>query len=179
MPQKYAMEDFCQLDQRLTADKYKGSYERCAKIIQSYSVSPRLDITEIYLRIVFSFAIGNSDMHLKNFSLIERNGEYRLSPAYDLVNTSLQLYEPRIFALDKGLFKEGMSTTDTHSICYDDFVEFGRRIGLTDKVIKQEIKNFQEPNPKAIELIEKSFLSDDLKKQYITAYKFRCRMLNL
>lgn len=95
------------------------------------------------------------------------------------VNTSPQLYEPRIFALDKGLFKEGMSKADTHSIGYNDFVEFGRRIGLTDRVIKQEIKMFQEPSPEAIELIEKSFLSDDLKKQYITAYKFRCRMLNL
>lgn len=95
-----------------------------------------------------------------------------------LVNTSLQLYEPRIFALDKGLFKEGMSKADTHSISYDDFVEFGKRIGLTDRVIKQEIKMFQEPNPKAIELIEKSFLSDGLKKQYITAYKFRSRMLS-
>ena len=72
-----------------------------------------------------------------------------------------------------------MSKADTHGISYDDFVEFGRRIGLTDRVIKQEIKMFQEPSPEAIELIEKSFLSDDLKKQYITAYKFRCRMLNL
>ena len=138
-----------------------------------------IDIRRFYRIILFNFVTLNDDAHLKNFSLIERNGEYRLSPAYDLVNTSLQLYEPRIFALDKGLFKEGMSTADTHSICYDDFVEFGRRIGLTDKVIKQEIKKFQEQNPKAIELIEKSFLSDDLKKQYITAYKFRCRMLDL
>lgn len=55
---------------------------------------------------------------------------------------------------------------------YRDFVS-------NNKTIKQEIKKFQEPNPKAIELIEKSFLSDDLKKQYITAYKFRCRMLDL
>ena len=120
----------------------------------------------------------NDDAHLKSFYLIERNGEYRLSPAYDLVNTSLQLYEPRIFALDKGLFREGMSKVDTPSIGYDDFMEFGRRIGLTDRVIKQEIKMFQEPNPKAIELIEKSFLSDELTKQYITAYEFMCRMLS-
>lgn len=94
------------------------------------------------------------------------------------MNTSLQLYEPRIFALDNGLFKEGMSKADIHSISYDDFVEFGRRIGLTDRVIKQEIKMFQEPNPKAIELIVKSFLSDDLKKQYITAYTYRCKLLS-
>lgn len=137
-----------------------------------------IDIRRFYRIILFNFVTLNDDAHLKNFSLIERNGEYRLSPAYDLVNTSLQLYEPRIFALDKGLFKEGMSKADTHSISYDDFVEFGKRIGLTDRVIKQEIKMFQDPNPKAIELIEKSFLSDDLKKQYITAYKFRSRMLS-
>ena len=137
-----------------------------------------IDIRRFYRIILFNFVTLNDDAHLKNFSLIERKGEYRLSPAYDLVNTSLQLYEPRIFALDKGLFKEGMSKADTHSISYDDFVEFGRRIGLNDRVIKQEIKLFQVPNPKAIELIEKSFLSDDLKKQYITAYAYRCKMLN-
>lgn len=57
-----------------------------------------------------------------------------------------------------------MGKADTHSIIYDDFVEFGRRIVLTDRVIKQEIKMFQEPNPKVIEFIEMSFLSDDFKK---------------
>ncbi|MDD6829833.1 MAG: HipA domain-containing protein [Bacteroidales bacterium] len=182
---KYKQEDFAALlgwskDNGGKNFKYdKASYEECAEVIHRYVKAALIDIRRFYRIILFNFVTLNDDAHLKNFSLIERNGEYRLSPAYDLVNTSLQLYEPRIFALDKGLFKEGMSTADTHSICYDDFVEFGRRIGLTDKVIKQEIKNFQEPNPKAIELIEKSFLSDDLKKQYITAYKYRCRMLNL
>ena len=114
---------------------------------------------------------------LKNFSLIEKDGEYRLSPAYDLVNTSLQLREPQIFALKNGLFKEGMNKADTHNIGYEDFVEFGRRIGLNDRVIKQELKMFQEPDPKAIHLIEKSFLSEELKKQYIVSYKYRCKML--
>ena len=69
--QKYAMEDFCQLDGRLTADKYRGSYERCAKIISQYSARKGLDLSELYLRLVISFVSGNSDMHLKNFSLIE------------------------------------------------------------------------------------------------------------
>ena len=85
--QLIAMEDFCQLDLRLTQDKYKGSYERCAKIVDKYSSRQGLDMTELYLRIVFSYVVGNSDMHLKNFSLIETeegSGEYILSPAYDL-----------------------------------------------------------------------------------------------
>lgn len=87
-----AMEDFCQLDGRLTEDKYKGSYERCAKIIRKYSSRAGLDITELFIRVVFSFIVGNSDMHLKNFSLIEtdeNSGSYILSDAYDMlpVNT--------------------------------------------------------------------------------------------
>ncbi len=87
-----AMEDFCQLDGRLTEDKYKGSYERCAKIIRNYSSRAGLDITELFIRVVFSFIVGNSDMHLKNFSLIEtdeNSGSYILSDAYDMlpVNT--------------------------------------------------------------------------------------------
>ena len=67
----YAMEDFCQLSNRLTQDKYKGSYENCGRIIKKYSITPGLDLSELYLRVVGSFIIGNSDMHLKNFSLRE------------------------------------------------------------------------------------------------------------
>ena len=181
---KYKQEDFAALlgwskDNGGKYFKYdKASYEECAEVIHKYVKAALVDIRRFFRIILFNFVTLNDDAHLKNFSLIERNGEYRLAPAYDLVNTALQLYEPRIFALDKGLFKEGMSNADTHSICYGDFVEFGRRIRLTDKVVKKEIEMFREPNPKAIELIEKSFLSDELKKQYITAYTYRCKMLN-
>ena len=64
----YAMEDFCQLSNRLTQDKYRGSYENCGKIIKKYSDTPGLDLVEMYLRVLGSFVMGNSDMHLKNFS---------------------------------------------------------------------------------------------------------------
>lgn len=87
-----AMEDFCQLDERLTEDKYKGSYERCAKIIRKYSSRAGLDITELFIRVVFSFIVGNSDMHLKNFSLIEtdeNSGSYILSDAYDMLPVNI------------------------------------------------------------------------------------------
>ena len=67
----YAMEDFCQLSYRLTQDKYKGSYEQCGRIIKKYSATPGLDLSELFLRVVGSFVMGNSDMHLENFSLKE------------------------------------------------------------------------------------------------------------
>ena len=93
-----AMEDFCQLDLRLTQDKYKGSYERCAKIIERYSCRKGLDMAELFMRLVFCFVAGNSDMHLKNFSLIETGegtGTYSLSPAYDLLPVNVIMPEDK------------------------------------------------------------------------------------
>lgn len=92
----YAMEDFCQLSNRLTQDKYKGSYEKCGRIIAEYSIHPGLDMSELFLRIVFSFIIGNSDMHLKNFSLKETepaNREFCLSQAYDILPVNIVMPE--------------------------------------------------------------------------------------
>lgn len=92
----FAMEDFCQLDLRLTEDKYRGSYERCAKIISRYSIRPGLDLSELFMRLVFSFVVGNSDMHLKNFSLIETapgSQQYILSDAYDLLPVNVIMPE--------------------------------------------------------------------------------------
>ena len=94
--QKYAMEDFCQLANHLTVDKYKSSYEYCGKIIAKYSSRLGIDITEMFYRIIFSFVIGNSDMHLKNFSLIETepgNREFVLTDAYDMLPVNVILPE--------------------------------------------------------------------------------------
>ena len=155
----------------------KASYEDCAEIIHRYVKAALVDIRRFYRLILFNFITLNDDAHLKNFSLIERNGEYRLSPAYDLINTSLQLRNPRIFALDKGLFKEGMKLSDTRTICRSDFVEFGKRIGLQERVLQQELKNFSTVQPMVKELLERSFLSAELKEHYYLSYKYRCLML--
>ena len=95
---KYAMEDFCQLSNRLTQDKYKGSYENCGRIIKKYSITPGLDLSELYLRVVGSFIIGNSDMHLKNFSLRETepgNRRFQLSNAYDMLPVNVIMPEDK------------------------------------------------------------------------------------
>lgn len=181
---KYKQEDFAALlgytkDNAGPNYKYdKASYEECAEIIHRYVKAALIDIRRFFRLILFNFITLNDDAHLKNFSLIERNGEYRLSPAYDLINTSLQLYNPHIFALSKGLFKEGMSFSDTRTIRRSDFEEFGKRIGLPDKVIKQDIDMFTAEQPLAKELLNRSFLSPSLQKQYWIAFDYRRKMLN-
>ena len=181
---KYPQEDFASLA-GLTKDnggsdyKYNVlSYEDCADIIRRYVRAAQVDILRFFRVVLFNYITLNDDAHLKNFSLIDQgNGDYRLSPAYDLINTSLHLHKPQIFALEKGLFKEGMKMSDTHTVDKGDFEEFGRRIGLPDKTVKREIDTFAKESPLALELISHSFLSDNLKKNYRQSYQYRCSTL--
>lgn len=180
---KYAQEDFASLMGLTKADggsdfKYNnGSYEECAEVIRRYVKSAMVDILRFFRVILFNFIILNDDAHLKNFSLLSNGREYHLSPAYDLINTSLHIYQPRIFALDKGLFKEGMRLTDTSQVSIKDFIELGRRIGLSEKLVMQEVRRFGTPNEKADAMIGRSFLSDDLKRLYLLSYHYRQSMI--
>ena len=178
---KYPQEDFASLAGLTKANggtNYKYgvlSYEDCADIIRRYVRAAQVDLLRFFRVVLFNYITLNDDAHLKNFSLIDRgNGDYRLAPAYDLINTSLHLHTPQIFALEKGLFKEGMKMTDIHTVDRNDFEEFGRRIGLPERMVKREIDTFAEESPIALELIEHSFLSEELKKSYKQSYQYRC-----
>ncbi len=100
-----------------------------------------------------------------------------LSPAYDLMNTSLHLTQPSIFALKKGLFKEGMTVDDTHSITRALFVEFGYRLGLNETVINRELDRFLTQTEMAKQMIHDSELPDMLAEQYYKSYHYRCLTL--
>lgn len=183
---KYSQEDLASLAGLTKANggsdyKYSNlSYEECAEIIGKYTTAPSVEILKFFRIVVFNYLILNDDAHLKNFSLINRGGgEYHLAPAYDLINTSLHLYEPRIFALDKGLFREGMQLSDTRSVSRADFEEFGRRVGLSPRLVTRELDTFASEQPLAQELINRSFLSDKLKRYYWQSYNYRRTTLRL
>ena len=155
--------------------KYSNlSYEECADIIRKYVKAAPVEILKYFRIVVFNYLTLNDDAHLKNFSLINRgDGEYHLTPAYDLINTSLHLSMPRIFALDKGLFKEGMQLSDTRTVGRKDFEEFGLRIGLSERLIKREMDFFAAEHPLAKDMIDHSFLSESLKRSYWLSYNYR------
>ena len=174
----YAMEDFCQLSNRMTYDKYRGSYEGCGRIVKKYSEYPGIDMSELFLRVLFSYVIGNSDMHLKNLSLQQTSsGDYIMTPAYDLLNTSLHINDGD-FALHDGLMPKDVHSdiyTQTGHPCRDDFAEFGRRIGVLPKKIDAIIEMFAMEQPMVYELIERSFLDDRTKRMYKRSYEERLR----
>ena len=160
--QMLAMEDFCQLENRLTSDKYKGSYERCAKVVLNYSQSAGLDVADLFLRIVFSFAIGNSDMHLKNFSLIETaegSGVYQLSDAYDMLPVNVIMPQD----------KEQLALTlngKKQNIRRKDFLIFAEACGLNSKSAEKMIEKIVSLKDTYIGMCRESYLPDDMKESF-------------
>ncbi|WP_289182168.1 HipA domain-containing protein [Alistipes sp. UBA6068] len=160
--EKYPMEDLCQLSERLTEHKYKGSYEQIAKTILRYSSAPKLDVVNFWEQVLFSWLTGNADMHLKNFSLYSRNqGVYGLTPAYDLLSTALVLPEdPEELALTLNGRKRKLRR--------NDFVQAMTASGMDEKVIDNLFKKFIKAIPKWGEWIDTSFLPEEMKGKYKT-----------
>jgi serine/threonine-protein kinase HipA len=131
---KFHMEDMCQLTERLTEDKYKGSHEQVAKTILKYSSNPMLDVSNFYELVLFCFFTGNADMHLKNFSLLgDLLGNYTLSPAYDLLNTALVIKSD----------KEELALTlngKKSKLKYNDFLVAYETSGLSKKVLDNYVR---------------------------------------
>lgn len=156
---KYLMEDACQLSERLTSDKYKSSHENIAKLIKRYSTTPQLDLVNYWEIVVFSWITGNSDMHLKNFSLLSHSKDnYRLAPAYDLLNVHLIFDDPEELALTLTGKKKRLKR--------ENFVEAMLASGLDQKVIDNIFKKFIKAAPKWMDFIDISFLPEELKGRY-------------
>ena len=165
-----AMEDFCQLDRRLTEDKYRGSYERCAKVIRQYSSRKQLDLSELFLRLVFSYVVGNSDMHLKNFSLIEPevgSGRYVLSAAYDLLPVNVVMPEDtEEFALAMNGKKQNLRKKD--------FLVFADACGIQKNAAEKMIAKVLSMKERYLLLCEESLLPDHLKQRFAALMEKRC-----
>ena len=156
---KIPMEDMCQLSERLTEDKYKGSYERITKLIQRFSDAPLLDIVKFWEVVLFSWLTGNADMHLKNFSIFRPADDYILSPAYDLLSTTLAMPED----------DEELALTingKKKRIKREDFVMAMRNSGMNEMAINSIFKRFSKAIPKWHQIINDSFLSVELKNAY-------------
>jgi serine/threonine-protein kinase HipA len=178
---KLRKEDFASLA-GLTSDnagkefKYDVlSYEDVAALIKKFVPAWKVEMLKFFDIVVFNFLFSNGDAHVKNFSLLETSdGDFKLSPAYDLINTSIHVPDDTVFALRKGLFKEGEQVNGPKGVITNNtFIEFGKRIGLPEKTLRKEMDRFCASYDKAETLISNSFLSDELKTQYRVMYHTR------
>jgi serine/threonine-protein kinase HipA len=173
--EKISMLDMCQLTNRLTEHKYYGTYQQLAETIKKYSSAPMLDVQRFWELVLFSWMTGNSDMHCKNFSLIDTgNGEYVLSPAYDLLAVLLADpadTEEMAMSFTVGGKKSGFDRNTFMTA----FVESGISVARSEKMIEQMKTHL----PKWKELISQSFLPEKMKVDYYTLLDKRNRALDV
>ena len=171
---KISMLDMCQLTNRLTEHKYYGTYPQLAETVKKYSSAPMLDVQRFWEVVLFSWMTGNSDMHCKNFSLIDiGQGEYVLSPAYDLLAVLLADSadtEEMAMSFAVGGAKSGFDRNTFMTA----FTQSGIPDVLAEKMIKRMIANL----PQWKELINLSFLPEMMKKDYCSLLDERERALN-
>ena len=166
------MEDFCQLTNKLTEQKYRGSMEQVGKALREFSSTPGLDAIRFFELALFCYLTGNSDMHLKNFSLLnQRNGSCQLAPAYDLVPSQIILPE------DKEEFALTLNGRKA-KIRRHDFEVFGQTIKLTDMQIRNAIRRITSNGEKNLsEALSRSFLPDDKQKEIRQLFVERMKIL--
>lgn len=178
---KIKQEDFSSLAQKTTYThgkdyKYTGSYEDVAALLKANTSAWLVEMSHLFTLIVFNYLFANGDAHLKNFSLQQSaNGDYLLSPAYDLMNTSIHVKDED-FALQDGLIPKSEHSeiyNNSGHPCKEDFITFANRIGVLPKKRDAIINMFSENNPLIDELIDHSFLDDKTKRMYKRSYQER------
>lgn len=168
--EKLDMEDMCQLTHHPTEYKYKSSCEQIAKTIAAYSSIPKLDLVNFMQILLFSFVTGNNDMHLKNFSLYRPKKIYQMTPAYDLLNV----------AIANPNDKEELALTingKKSNLKLLDFLKASVTMGIEERVTLQLIDNMHKTLPAWKNLIENSFLSEEMKIAYVELIEKRLRVL--
>lgn len=171
---KYQIEDFATLMAKSPEKegenyKYNASYLDIARLIQQHVSAVPVVMLEFFRLLVFNYLIANGDAHLKNFSLMEtEQGDYILSPAYDLLCTALHVDDSRL-ALHNGLYEGGYNEKAYLNFglyTRDSFIVFAEMIGIKPLLAGQVVDELMKGTLKARELVNRSFLSNEAKQKY-------------
>lgn len=169
---KIPMEDMCQLTEKLTEQKYKGSHEQIAKIIMLHSAYPVLDLLTYFEVLLFCYLTGNADMHLKNFSLYKPANEYILAPAYDLLSTKLVLPDDKDeLALTLNARKRKLKKSDFNNLL--------NTYKIDEKVIENIYEKYRKIVPQWLNFIDTSFLPQQMKEEYKSIINRRKSILEI
>ena len=148
--------------------------ERIIPLLDQYCTFPLLEKIKLFRLTLFNFLVGNEDMHLKNYSIISRNDKVELSPAYDLLNTTIA---SKNVSEEIALPVSGKKSQLTSNILIKYWgVE---RLQLNDNVINQTIETIKNIQIEWKELINISFLSTATKEKYLDLLNERRKRLNV
>lgn len=175
---KLAQDDFTSLAGRTPQThgehyKYLGNYLEIFQLMQKYLPAYKLEAPKVLKILIFNYLFSNGDAHFKNFSLLETPmGDYRLSPAYDLLNSRIHI-EDKDFALDDGLLPRNLGQG---KIC-QQFAILSEQAGISSKIFNDIMNLMLSQSDNVEKLITASFLNDATKKKYRQSYQSRLKQL--
>ena len=153
--------------------KYLGSYLDLFDLMKTYLPAWRVEIKKLFQLILFNYLFSNGDAHLKNFSILETpQGDFRLSPAYDLLNTRIHI-DDSDFALEHGLLPPHLAKGKI----MDQFRILAKEAGLSEKQSEQVFSNLLSKSSKVETMVDSSFLEEKAKRNYLQAYQTRYKKL--
>jgi serine/threonine-protein kinase HipA len=183
---KYLQEDMAQLSGKTKQRngenfKYQGTYEEIGRLIKKY-VAASLPVLEVFFKtVLFNYLFSNGDAHMKNFSLIQTDqGDYTLTPAYDLMSTMIHTPQESDTALD--LYEGDMESSFYSRYGFygkPDFEVLANKIGLLPQRIKKIIDGMLSEQVMVLQMINKSFLSEDAKAVYAKNYLEKVKRMNI
>ena len=183
--ERVQQEDFCQLagcspETHGENYKYDASYEELADLVRRFCPAAAVENPKVFFLILFNYVFANGDAHLKNFSLYRsEQGDYVLTPAYDLLNTSVHFpNEPTATGLDffaDGHFTAAYETLGFHSSA--DFIELGRTFGVAEDEVREQLAMFAERRAAVERMLAESALSDEAKARYLSLFHDRLRAI--
>lgn len=171
---KLSLEDFAQLSGKSRETKYDYSMEKLVTLIDTFCTFPAVEKVKLFRLTIFNYLIGNEDMHLKNFSLITRDNKVELSPAYDLLNTTIVV--PRTqeeIALPIAGKKRNLSV----KILIEYFGK--ERLKLNDTIISQVLNRISSEFNNWENLVDLCFLSNEMKEKYLKLMRKRIEVFNI
>ncbi len=173
-PKRLPVEDFAQLSGESRETKYNSSMEKVAAIIDQFCTFPALERVKLLERTLFSFLVGNEDMHLKNFSLITRSEKVELAPAYDFLNTTIAL-EAANEELALPIRGKKLRLTRNDLLRY-----YAReRLRINEGVLKDVMSRLAKAMPVWRELLNHSFLSTGAKQRYAALLNERAKRIQI
>ncbi|PTM04195.1 MAG: phosphatidylinositol kinase [Bacteroidetes bacterium] len=171
---KRAQEDFASIAQRTPQThgenyKYLGNYYELLELLKKYVPAYNVEAPKLFKLILFNYLFSNGDAHFKNFSLVQTEfGDYKLSPAYDLLNSRMHIPD-NDFALEEGLLPATYAKGNVH----EQFYALGELAGINAKSINSIFSLLTSKKAEVLSLISRSFLSESLKRNYEQSYLTR------
>lgn len=175
---KLAQDDFASLAGRTPQThgehyKYSGNYLELFQLMKKYLPAYKSEAPKLLKLLLFNYLFSNGDAHFKNFSLLETPmGDYRLSPAYDLLNSRIHI-EDSDFAPVDGLLPRKLAQGKISK----QFSVLAENAGISKKIFDDILTTMLSNSEKVEKMIAASFLNEATKRSYLQLYQGRLRQL--